>query len=87
MTLRALILIIILLAPFSALAEEPALRKAPVDKDGRFYNPWLGEEGRSFFDFLKWKFSDNPYKEEKKKKPEFRVQKPDFQALEKQKGD
>lgn len=87
MTLRALILIITLLAPLGALAEEPALRKAPVDKDGRFYNPWRGGEGRSFFDFLKWKFSTNPYKEEKKKKPEFHIQTPDFKALEKQKGD
>lgn len=87
MTLRALILLIALLAPLTAMAEEPALRKAPVDKNGRFYNPWLGEEGRSFFDFLKWKFSANSYREEKKRKPEFNVQRPDFKALEKQKGD
>jgi N-acyl-phosphatidylethanolamine-hydrolysing phospholipase D len=81
MTLRALILLMALLAPFNALAEEPVLRKAPVDKDGRFYNPWRGEEGRSFLDFLKWQFSSNPYSEEKKKKPDFIVHRPDFKAL------
>jgi L-ascorbate metabolism protein UlaG (beta-lactamase superfamily) len=87
-TLRALILLIALLAPITTtIAEEHALRKAPVDKDGRFFNPWLGEEGRSFFDFLRWKFSDNQYSEEKKIKPVFPVKTPDFKALQEQKGD
>ena len=88
MFIRALfIIIIVLLVPFNALSDEPALRKAPVDNDGRFYNPWTGEEGRSFLDLLKWKFSDNPYEEEKKRKPDFKITRPDFKALEKQKGD
>lgn len=88
MVLYALILIIALLAPANAtLAEEPVLRKAPTDKDGRFYNPWLGQEGRSFADFIKWKLSKNPYKEEKKVKPVFKVERPDFDALRRQKGD
>lgn len=88
MTFNTLILILLLLVPVNgAFAEEHALRKAPVDKDGRFYNPWLGEEGRSFADFIKWKLSKNPYKEEKKTKPQFRVETPDFKSLMKQKGD
>lgn len=87
MVMRALILVIALLVPGSAFAAGPALAKAPVDNDGRFYNPWLGEEGRSFFDFLRWKFSDNPYEEEKRHKPVFKVMRPDFHALERQKGD
>lgn len=63
------------------IAEEPTLRKAPVDKDGRFYNPWTEEGGRSFFDFLKWQFSRNPWSEEKKRPHEFPVSKPDFASL------
>lgn len=82
-----MILVIALLAPAAAQAEEQVLRKAPVDNEGRFSNPWRGGEGRSFLDFLRWKFSDNPYSEEKKVKPVFPVRTPDFRSLEKEKGD
>lgn len=90
MVLRLLILLI-----FTALAalqgpcfaEEGALGRAPLDKDGRFYNPWLGEEARSFTDFLRWKLSKNPYAEEKKTKPAFTVRAPDFRSLEAHEGD
>jgi len=86
-TLVALILLVALLAPAPAFSEEAVLRKAPKDNEGRFFNPWLGEEGRSFLDFLRWKLSDNPYSEEKKIKPDFPVLTPDFNSLEREKGD
>lgn len=87
MLTRTLILIIALLAPAGAFSQEPTLGKAPVDADGRFYNPWQDDSERSILDLLKWKFSDNPYEDEKKQKPDFKVMRPDFKKLERQKDD
>lgn len=43
-----------------------------------FTNPWLaGENPGGFLRFLKWRFSDNPFQEEKKNRPVFRTAKPD----------
>jgi L-ascorbate metabolism protein UlaG (beta-lactamase superfamily) len=44
------------------------------ENPGGFINPWLpaGEPG-GFFRFLQWKFSTNPYAEEKKQTPRFPV--------------
>ncbi len=76
-------------APFSErlAAEGLSLRKAPVDKDGRFYNPWTGEAGGSFLDFLRWKLSENPYAEEKRRGVSFPVARPDFDSLNAVDGD
>jgi len=74
-------LILILAFTQPAFAEEPALRKAPVDKDGRYYNPWAEEGGRSFLDFLKWRLSRNPWSAEKKRPYDFAVTRPDFASL------
>src|SRR3990170_8819442 len=74
-------LILILAFTQPAFAEEPALRKAPVDKDGRYYNPWAEEGGRSFLDFLKWRLSRNLWSAEKKRPYDFAVTRPDFASL------
>lgn len=34
---------------------------APHYKNGEFFNPWMPMKDRSFFHFLKWKFSNNSY--------------------------
>ncbi len=93
--MRTAAVIIFLAAVFSGFApfvqgiaaEELSLSKAPVDKDGRFYNPWAGEAGGSFLDFLRWKLSKNPYAEEKKRPVSFPVVRPDFDHLNTINGD
>ena len=53
--------------------EDLAKKKAHhLQNPGGFFNPWLAEgEPGGFIRFLKWKFSTNPYAEEKKNKPRF----------------
>ena len=47
-----------------------------------FYNPWLSEkQPGSFFKFLKWKFSPNPYKESKRHPPAFPVIHPSVKEI------
>lgn len=46
---------------------------APHHKNGEFFNPWMPMKDRSFFHFLKWKFSNNSYsytEEEKRYLPQ-----------------
>lgn len=83
------VIMLLALAPLiqNLAAEEPVLRKAPVDKDGRFYNPWAGEAGGSFIDLLRWKLSKNTYAEEKKRFVAFPVTRPDFGYLNSINGD
>ena len=40
---------------------------APHCDDGEFFNPWRSRDNASFGDMLKWQFSKNPWKGEKKK--------------------
>jgi N-acyl-phosphatidylethanolamine-hydrolysing phospholipase D len=55
--------------------ETLARKKAHHRKNpGGFVNPWLAEgEPGGLLRFLKWKFSNNPYAEEKKQDPQFSV--------------
>ncbi|MBI5604541.1 MAG: MBL fold metallo-hydrolase [Deltaproteobacteria bacterium] len=55
--------------------EDLAKKKAHHRQNpGGFINPWLVEgEAGGLFPFLKWKFSKNPYAEEKKTRPWFPV--------------
>lgn len=71
--------------PCHLKAEEGSvLRHAPLDDDNRYYNPWDDATRRTFTDFLRWKlFSDNPYEKEKRTPVEFKVERPDFDGLEK----
>ena len=40
-----------------AKAADPALLYAPNFKDGRFFNPWMSDDKKSFLRFLSWKLS------------------------------
>ena len=60
-----------------ALSREKAHHKNPG-----FTNSWLAEEVEGdLFRFLKWRFSSNPYKEEKKIRPLFPILKPDVRRI------
>lgn len=37
---------------------DPALLYAPHFKDGRYFNPWMVQEERGFFEFVKWKLGN-----------------------------
>lgn len=80
----ALTLALSLIQPCQSRAEERStLRHAPLDKDNRYYNPWDGPTRRTLGDLLRWKlFSANPYEREKETPVEFKVERPDFEALE-----
>ncbi len=78
------IFLLLTLAPACrAFATESTLQKAPVDEQGRFYNPWAEKRVHSFTDFLRWRLSGNPWAEEKKKAVNFETERPDIDALEK----
>ena len=73
--------------------EEMAREKRHHLPGGIFRNPWAGGRNpwtggrtsgatKTFFQLLKWKFSRNPWKEEKKKKVDIPVTVPDFELLE-----
>ncbi len=81
----ALYLTLSFLQPGQTLAEEGStLRHAPLDKDNKYYNPWDETTRRTFTDFLRWKFfSSNQYENEKKTPVVFKVERPDFESLEK----
>ena len=51
-------------------------------KNSGFVNPWLSDEqpGR-FLRLLKWRFSANPFEEEKKNRPAFRIVTPDVTKI------
>ncbi|MBI5562204.1 MAG: MBL fold metallo-hydrolase [Deltaproteobacteria bacterium] len=66
----------------SASIEQMSRDKLHHGKDGAFVNPWGNGGARGFFDLLKWRFSKNPYAEEKKKPVRFNVSVPDFARLE-----
>ena len=54
------------------------------DKNGRFFNPWLGHGAARYLGLVKWMFfSRNKWAGEKKKPVSFEVVKPDFTALDK----
>ncbi|MBI5560608.1 MAG: MBL fold metallo-hydrolase [Deltaproteobacteria bacterium] len=61
--------------------EEIAKKKMHHGHSGRFFNPWSKGKRRGVFDFLRWRFSRNPYEEEKKKAVRFNVVRPDFGEL------
>jgi L-ascorbate metabolism protein UlaG (beta-lactamase superfamily) len=76
---------VVLIRPFpyawAADIESLARAKAHHKKSG-FANPWLADERPgNFLRFLKWKFSANPFGEEKKERPAFRVVKPDVSKI------
>lgn len=62
--------------------EVMAKEKMHHRKDGRFFNPWCDDCQKSFFDFLKWKFSSNDYSSRKEERPHIPLEKPDIKALE-----
>lgn len=58
-----------------------AKNKIHHENNGKFFNPWASDNG-NFWDALKWKFfSKNKFKDEKEKKIEFTIDKPDFLYL------
>ncbi len=61
------------------------MQKQHRDKEGRFFNPWEpGRRGSNFRGLVKWIFfSKNRFRDEKKKKAEFTVVRPDFRSLDK----
>ena len=67
--------------------ESMAREKLHHVPDGTFRNPRTEGKMKSFFQLLKWKFSRNRWKEEKKRGVSFPVSKPDFEALEGSGGD
>ena len=61
---------------------ETLARAKAHHKNPSFTNPWLAEENPvRFFRFLKWRFSPNPFKEEKKDRPVFQMVKPDVNRI------
>src|SRR3989304_10359007 len=71
----------------AASLEEIAGEKKHHAPGGCFLNPWYAGKRRSFFDFLRWRFSRNPYGNEKTKEPRFNVLRPDFSSLDKTRAD
>lgn len=67
--------------------EEISLNKTHHGADGRFFNPWCIDCGKSFTDLLKWRFSRSRYRELKKKEVTLNVAAPDFVELDKNPGD
>jgi len=61
---------------------ESLARAKAHHKNPGFINPWLPEEDPGgLFRFLKWRFSTNPFKEEKKIRPVFGTFKPDVKKI------
>jgi len=67
--------------------EEIAGEKKHHAPGGGFLNPWYAGKKRNFFDFLRWRFSRNPYGNEKTKEVRFNVLRPDFSSLDKTRAD
>ncbi len=61
---------------------ESLARAKTHHKNSGFANPWLADEQPgNFLRFLKWRFSANPFKEEKKNRPAFQTVKPDVTRI------
>ncbi len=61
---------------------ESLARAKAHHKNPGFLNPWLSkEEPAGFLRFMKWRFSTNPFKEEKKNRPVFPTFKPDTKKI------
>ena len=61
---------------------ESLARAKAHHKNPGFINPWLPEENPAgLLRFLKWRFSANSFKEEKKKRPAFQTVKPDINKI------
>jgi L-ascorbate metabolism protein UlaG (beta-lactamase superfamily) len=89
-----LLLILIIFSATTYSREEPAISieevargKSHHREDGSFFNPWCRDCSKSFFDYLKWRFSRSVYHEEKKKEVMLNVERPDFPSLERGSGD
>ena len=72
--LTAVLLGLLIAAPLTAHGNEMDLetlsRQKVHHRNGRFFNPWLKDDPPGgLFRFLKWKFSSNPYKSDKKTPP------------------
>ncbi|MBI5598213.1 MAG: MBL fold metallo-hydrolase [Deltaproteobacteria bacterium] len=97
MTLRyavvPMLVISSLFYPFLSLSGGPGMSLEEIvrgkkhhGKDGRFFNPWCPDCRRSTIEFLKWRFSKNPYREEKKNEAGFDAVRPDFSSLDNDTG-
>lgn len=68
------------------MPQDMSIKEASLKKlhhaDGKFRNPWLTRELTSFTGLMKWRFSKNPFEEEKKKPVGFPLSKPNFTELE-----
>ncbi len=63
---------------------ESLARAKAHHKNPGFTNPWLAEEKPgNLLRLLKWKFSANPFEEEKRERPVFRTVKPDVAKIQK----
>jgi N-acyl-phosphatidylethanolamine-hydrolysing phospholipase D len=61
---------------------ESLARAKAHHKNPGFSNPWLAEENPAgLLRFLKWRFSANPFKEEKKNPPVFQTVRPDIHKV------
>ena len=84
---RTILVVLFLILPFQVLQAQPKdledmAREKSHHVNPGFRNPWLPEEKVGhFLRFLEWKFSTNPYAEEKKNKPLFDVLRPDVKKV------
>jgi N-acyl-phosphatidylethanolamine-hydrolysing phospholipase D len=61
---------------------ESLARAKAHHKNPGFVNPWLPDENPlDLIQFLKWRFSANPFKDEKKNRPVFQIVKPDIKKI------
>jgi N-acyl-phosphatidylethanolamine-hydrolysing phospholipase D len=61
---------------------ESLARARAHHKNPGFTNPWLGEkQPGGLLRFLKWRFSSNPFTEEKRNRPVFRTVEPDLKKI------